>query len=138
MVFNLRHNERFTFSFPQNAAQFHQVAGLAHKTQSHKVNRQFSAELHIGNVLFCKRRKIDPNARQIDVATRAEGSGSQDTTANSILPLLQDEQPDQAVVDQHGISDLNVIYESFVIYIDRIFLLALCSPDGELDRIAGV
>src|SRR6266550_3490468 len=62
---------------------------------------------------------------QIDVTPRAEFPRSNDSGADSSSPFFKDREPDHAVVHQNVVANGDIVYESVVIHIDRIRLLAL-------------
>src|SRR5581483_5628503 len=81
-------------------------------------------------------RQIHAHARKIDVAARAKCAGREHAALHAIGAFLQHFHPDHAVIDQHDVADIDVVYEPFVIYVHRIFLFALRPAHGELDYVA--
>src|SRR5438876_968222 len=72
------------------------------------------------------------------MTTRAESAGGQHATANSIFLFLKYFQSDQSVVDQHGVTDVDVVNQSFVIHVDGVFLLAVRATYCEFENVSGL
>ena len=138
LIFDLRHNLRCAPELFHESPEFLEIAFLPGKTQGHEIHSDLGAECHVVEVLLCERRQIHADAREIDVAARAEHAGCKHFATDPVLLFRQDEKTHDTVVDQDNVANRNVVHESVIIYIDRIFLLARRAAHGELENVAGL
>ncbi len=87
---------------------------------------------------FCgQRRQIHPHTWQINVAARPQRSGRNHFATNPVLPFLQHEEMNDAVINQNGVAFVDVVDQSIVVHIHRVGFLALGAADGEFENVAG-
>src|SRR6266576_1692946 len=75
------------------------------------------------------------HTRKIDMTPRAKFHRCNGYGADSSSPFFKDREPDHAVVHQNVVANGDIVYESVVIHIDRIRLLALGVGYGELQNV---
>src|SRR5207248_6559100 len=138
LVLDLRDDLRCAPEFFHESPEFLEIAFLPGKTQRHEIHSNLGAERHIVEVLLGERRQIHADAGKIDVAARTEHAGCKHFATDPVLLFRQDEKTHDTVVDQDNVANRNVVHESVIIYIDRIFLLALRAAHGELENVAGL
>jgi hypothetical protein len=66
----------------------------------------------------------------------AENAFGQDLTPNVVVVLGQDFHVDDAVINEHDVSNRNVIDETLVVDIDRMHILTAFAAHGEVEDIA--
>jgi hypothetical protein len=84
-----------------------------------------SADERVGAVLLGERRQVDLHARQVDVAARSELTGREHAAADVGVVFFQHLEADEAVVDEDGVADLDVVDEVLVIDVDRADFLGV-------------
>src|SRR5438477_7141688 len=70
------------------------------------------------------------------MAPRPQRSRRNHSATNAVLPFLQHEKMNDAVINQNSVAFVDVIDQSIVVYIHRVGLLALGPAHGEFKDVA--
>ena len=73
---------------------------------------------------------------KIDVAPRTKNTLGEDLTPDAVVVLGQNFHVDDAVIDEHDISNGNVIDEPFIVDVDGMHILALRAANREFEDVA--
>ncbi len=136
LVLDLGDGAGFAAVLVEHAAKFEDVGGFAAEAEGDEIDADFDAECDVGEVLLGERGEIDFDAGQIDVAAGAEGAGGEDFAADLVVVLDEDLEVNDAVVDEHGVADVDVVDEAVVVHVDGIFFFAAGTADGEFEDVA--
>ena len=118
LIFNFRNDPRLAAMFRENAFESLDVRSLATKAQRDVVNADGGSKFNIGQVLFRKRRQVDFDPRKIDMASGTENTLREDLTPDAVVILGQDFHVDHAIVNEHDVSNRNIVNETLVVDID--------------------
>ncbi len=73
---------------------------------------------------------------KIDMASGTENALGEDLTPDAVVVLGQDFHVDDAVINEHDVSNRNIVNETLVVDIDRMHVFALLAAHGEIENIA--
>ncbi len=138
LVFNLGDDERMRFAFCKHFPELEQVAGFAHEGQRDEIHSEFEAKLDVLDVLGGERRQADFDAGQVDVAPAAELAFGEDFAFHLVAFLGEHFHLDRAVVNQHHVTNADVVDEIFVVHVHGMLFQVAFTAHGKGEFLAGL